>query len=67
LKSQTKKLKRIDRKGKPIIKGGKKHKLTFRDLELNKELEEVFIVENYKKYNVLEPEDETTNCNCSIL
>lgn len=44
---------RLDANGYPIMKGGKNHRVTFKE-----NLENVIVVESYKKYNV-----ETTNAN----
>ena len=66
-KSPSKRVKRKDRVGKPIVRGGRKHKVTFQDQVLKKDLVTVHIVESYKKYNQIDNDDDVTTCNCSIL
>lgn len=73
LGSKQRKRRRKDQYGNRIMKGAKGHKIIFADqISIGKEkqkIEEVFIVENYKKYNrrAGDEEDDTSYCNCSIL
>ena len=51
-------LQRADSYGTPIKKGVKKHKVAFS----NEKLVEVFEVENWKKYNQDETEEQNVSC-----
>ena len=48
---------RVDAHGYPIIKGGKNHKIMFKD-----EVAKVILVESYKKYNIENTNEATKNC-----
>jgi len=59
---------RKDRFGVEIKKGQKKKpKVTFKDQVLSKSLVTVHVVESYKKYNSMDPDEDTTGCSCRIL
>ena len=60
---------RKDRRGRLIIKGSKKYRVTFKDKILKTDLGEVFEVESYKEFNVVpdDPDFEKCSCNCSIF
>jgi hypothetical protein len=59
--------KRVDQLGNEIRKGGKKHRIVFADKSAEKlPLEQVYIVESYKKYNGDISESTTKNC-CVIF
>jgi len=61
---------RCDRKGVPIVKGTKKHKVTFCDVgDKPKPLIEICHVDCYKKFNVLNTHGENSDrsCSCCIL
>ncbi len=57
---------RKDRMGKPIDKGGKKHRVTFRDAITGGNVADINEVESYKKYNILS-EEKVTGCGCVLL
>lgn len=48
---------RVDGHGYPIIKGGKNHKIMFRD-----EVAKVILVESYKRYNMENTNEATKSC-----
>lgn len=52
---------RFDSKGVQIQKGARKHRISFKQ-----EIEEVYLVENWKKYNQDE-EDEDDKCACTLV
>ena len=63
---------RRDQKGIPIMKESKLHKISFCDkLTEKRNLTDVIEIESYKKYNVIEDEEEhrskTLSCRCIIF
>lgn len=68
LKASTKNIKgqRCDRRGIPILKGIKKHKVTFCDVgEKPRPLIEVNHMDSYKRFNVLNTHGENSDRSCS--
>ncbi len=59
--------KRIDRFGIPIIKGSKKHKVTFIDKIVKKNFVEVIKIESYKEYNKMEEVSNSKKNNCCLI
>lgn len=57
---------RKDRTGKIIIRGSKKHHISFRDSITGGEICDVQEVESYKDYNLL-VDDKTSTCSCVLL
>ena len=59
---------RKDRRGKVIVKGGKSHRISFKDQVCPGErLATVTIVESYKQYNVDVSLSSNTGCGCRVL
>jgi hypothetical protein len=59
---------RRDYRGCPIIKGKKKHKISFVDELKSCEIYDIIIVECFKAYNVVSSKETTnTNCRCNII
>ena len=64
---ESEKKSRSDRCERPIVKGGKKHKVTFADyVKGGPKLTTIHMVESYKEHNVLEQEGRPTY-NCILL
>jgi len=62
------KINRLDAKGVSIIKGQKKHSLTFCDLIGKKSFAEIVDVESYKKYNTdMSSLNDEPGCTCKCL
>ena len=59
--------KRVDRFGSPIIKGDKKHKVTFIDKIVKKNFTEVIKIESFKEYNKMEEVSNTKKNNCCLI
>lgn len=54
---------RYDAKGTKIVKGSKKHVVTFK-----RRLNEVYVVENWKIFNIVDDEEEEERtCPCSLI
>ncbi|CAD8145623.1 unnamed protein product [Paramecium pentaurelia] len=61
-------IKRKDKAGVEIMKGLKKHKITFVDeIEKGKEIQTVIIVECWKKYNYVSPDTEVADECCQLI
>ncbi|CAD8088836.1 unnamed protein product [Paramecium primaurelia] len=60
---------RKDAFNNPILKGNSSHKVIFRDQANNGPLVQIHIVENFKEYNLEEPQmnKKTQICNCAII
>ncbi|CAK88500.1 unnamed protein product (macronuclear) [Paramecium tetraurelia] len=60
---------RKDAFNNPILKGNNSHKVIFRDQANNGPLFEIHIVENFKEYNLEEPQmnKKTQICDCTII
>ena len=59
---------RVDARGNNIIKGQKKHVVTFCDLISKKNIAEIVPIDSYKQYNVdVSTFPEETGCSCKCL
>ena len=60
---------RKDRRGRLIMRGSKRHRVTFKDKILKTDLDEIYEVESYKEFNVVpeDPDFEKCSCNCSLF
>lgn len=61
---------RVDAKGNSIIKGQKKHTVTFCDLISRRNIAEIVQVDSFKQYNVdvsIFPEETGCSCKCLII
>ena len=58
---------RKDRMGTVIDKIIKKHRVTFRDAITERNVADVVVVENYKKYNTIIMTDDDDICECLLL
>ncbi|CAD8097358.1 unnamed protein product [Paramecium sonneborni] len=60
---------RKDAFNNPILKGNSSHKVIFKDQANNGPLFQIHIVENFKEYNLEEPQThkKTQICDCTII